>query len=221
MISYPVNGKLYPAPPDIIVAINWTFEVCSALCLRGTQFHFSPRPNNCMLSGVKFPSGGDDRNICANRWDRLRQNRRQGGALSENGLSQFFGGRQVKLGNLDLNSRSIDELWTLHEEVSAVLSKKILAEKHGLEERLARLNRAMSEKATITRPASKTSQRRALRRKYPPVLPKYQNPSNPSETWAGRGKQPRWLVAQIKAGKKISDFLISRERQSASKHRSA
>lgn len=116
----------------------------------------------------------------------------------------------MKLGNLDLKSLSIDELSTVHEEVGKVLSEKILSEKRGLEERLARLNGAL-----VTRSDSKTSERRALRRKYPPVLPKYRNPNNSSETWAGRGKQPRWLVSQIKAGKKIGDFLISRaERQS-------
>ncbi len=40
------------------------------------------------------------------------------------------------------------------------------------------------------------------------VKPKYRNPANKSETWAGRGKQPRWLVAAIKSGKKIQDFAI-------------
>ena len=40
------------------------------------------------------------------------------------------------------------------------------------------------------------------------VEPKYRNPANPSETWAGRGKQPRWLAAQTSAGKKLEDFLI-------------
>lgn len=40
------------------------------------------------------------------------------------------------------------------------------------------------------------------------VAPKYRNPANPSETWAGRGKQPRWLAAQTGAGKKLEDFLI-------------
>jgi DNA-binding protein H-NS len=143
-------------------------------------------------------------------------------ACSKNGLGDLFGGMQVKLGNLDLNSLSIDELWTLHEEVGSVLSEKILAEKRGLEERLAKLNGAVAEKVSIACANSKTSQRRALRRKYPPVLPKYQNPNNPSETWAGRGKQPRWLVSQLKAGKKKNDFLINRaERQSGNRRRSA
>ncbi|MGL3107834.1 H-NS histone family protein [Bradyrhizobium sp. BR 1432] len=42
------------------------------------------------------------------------------------------------------------------------------------------------------------------------MLPKYRNPKDPSETWSGRGKQPRWLKAQLRAGKKLTDLLINR-----------
>src|SRR5262249_50747657 len=38
--------------------------------------------------------------------------------------------------------------------------------------------------------------------------PKYRGPSG--ETWAGRGARPRWLVAAIKDGKKLDDFLIDK-----------
>jgi DNA-binding protein H-NS len=40
------------------------------------------------------------------------------------------------------------------------------------------------------------------------VPPKYRSPSG--ETWAGRGARPRWLVAAIKEGKKLADFLIDK-----------
>ena len=40
------------------------------------------------------------------------------------------------------------------------------------------------------------------------VPPKYRGPSG--ETWAGRGARPRWLVAAIKEGKKLDDFLIDK-----------
>ena len=40
------------------------------------------------------------------------------------------------------------------------------------------------------------------------VAPKYRNPSNSSETWTGRGKQPRWLAAQTGTGRKLEEFLI-------------
>jgi DNA-binding protein H-NS len=40
------------------------------------------------------------------------------------------------------------------------------------------------------------------------VAPKYRNPDNPSETWTGRGRQPRWLAEKTKKGAKIADFAI-------------
>jgi DNA-binding protein H-NS len=46
----------------------------------------------------------------------------------------------------------------------------------------------------------------ALRGKKVP--PKYRGPSG--ETWAGRGAKPLWLVAAIKGGKKLDDFLIDK-----------
>ena len=45
-------------------------------------------------------------------------------------------------------------------------------------------------------------------RKLGKVAPKYRNPANPTETWAGRGQPPRWLAAELKSGKTLEDFLI-------------
>jgi DNA-binding protein H-NS len=133
--------------------------------------------------------------------------------------SAHLGGEEVKLGKFNLSSLSIDELWKLHEEVGAMLSERITAEKRELEKRLAKLNRgSISDKILIPGKAAVKrvilqSDARRPRRKYPPVLPKFQNPADPAETWAGRGKQPRWLVTQLKAGKKINDFLINRSKR--------
>ena len=92
---------------------------------------------------------------------------------------------------------SVDELWELHELVVAELSQKMAAERTVLEDRLRKLG------STVTSVDLKRE-----RRPYPKVLPKYRNPENRSETWAGRGKQPRWLRVQLRAGNKLDDFLI-------------
>jgi len=96
-----------------------------------------------------------------------------------------------------------EDLWSLHVEVSQLLQQKIQQEKLRLEERLKRLQTPVSG-----------------RRPYPPVSPKYCNPDQPSETWAGRGKRPRWLVAQLKSGRRIEDFSIQvQNRRQISKQR--
>lgn len=41
------------------------------------------------------------------------------------------------------------------------------------------------------------------------VAVKYRDPKNPANTWTGRGRMPRWLVAATKGGRaKRDDFLI-------------
>ena len=40
------------------------------------------------------------------------------------------------------------------------------------------------------------------------VAPKYMNADNKSETWTGRGRQPRWLVAKLAKGAKLEQFKI-------------
>jgi DNA-binding protein H-NS len=99
----------------------------------------------------------------------------------------------------DLESMSVDELWSLHELVVSVMARKLSAEKARLEQRLRELGQSTADSAKKVSHA---------RRPYPQVFPKYRNPSRPSETWAGRGKQPRWLTAQLRSGKKLDDFRI-------------
>jgi DNA-binding protein H-NS len=102
---------------------------------------------------------------------------------------------------IELESMSLDDLWSLHEKVCAILSSRITAEKFELEKRLAILSRGFEGiDQTSALPAKP-------RRKYPRVLPKYRNPQT-YETWSGRGKQPRWLVAAMKSGHKIEEFRI-------------
>jgi DNA-binding protein H-NS len=101
--------------------------------------------------------------------------------------------------NQDISSLSTDELWLLREKIAATLDAKLTTEKETLEKRLWLLRKIGVEGAVK---ASK-------RRPYPVVFPKFRNPEDPSETWAGRGKQPRWLREQLRSGKRMDDFRIS------------
>lgn len=100
--------------------------------------------------------------------------------------------------NDDWVSATTAELWRLYDDVTSVLSRRMIAEKAKLEERLRKIEGPSGASQEL------------VRRPYPPVLPKYQNPKDPSETWSGRGKQPRWLKAQLRAGKKLDELLINR-----------
>jgi DNA-binding protein H-NS len=99
----------------------------------------------------------------------------------------------VVMKRTELDRMNTDDLWSLHVEVSQLLQQRIHTEKLQLEERLKLLKAPVSG-----------------HRPYPLVPPKYRNPDKLSETWAGRGKHPRWLVAQLRSGKRIEDFQIKK-----------
>jgi DNA-binding protein H-NS len=94
---------------------------------------------------------------------------------------------------------SVDELWTLHERIASILTTKMEAEKRELENRLGELNRKYGSSSNEDR----------SRRPYPKVLPKFQNPAQPYQTWAGRGRQPRWVSELLRAGTSIDDLRIA------------
>ena len=105
---------------------------------------------------------------------------------------------------IDVEAMSVDEMWKLHEQIGQLLSVRLTSEKRELEKRLAHLRREHVMNPAPTEASSAPRERR----KYPRVYPKYRNPDEPSETWSGRGKRPRWLVSALKAGRAIEDFKI-------------
>jgi DNA-binding protein H-NS len=102
---------------------------------------------------------------------------------------------------MQLKSMSLDKLVALRNQVDAVLAAKVVDQKRSLESELSKLTRFEGGNGR-----SKFALGSGAKG---PVAPKYRNPENPSETWAGRGLKPRWLSAAIKSGKKQEDFLIA------------
>ena len=83
----------------------------------------------------------------------------------------------------NLDAFPIDELWAIHEEVSSLLTRRLHAEKGLIEARLMEL------------------------RRYTNLHPKYHNPNDPSQTWSGRGKRPRWVHSLLAEGNTLQDLL--------------
>jgi DNA-binding protein H-NS len=101
---------------------------------------------------------------------------------------------------INFEGMSVDELWGLHEEVGVLLTQKMKAEKRELEGLLDKLQRHGSASPRAPK----------QRRPYPKVHPKFQNPDEPSQTWAGRGRTPRWMNELLKAGRSIDELQIDR-----------
>ena len=57
---------------------------------------------------------------------------------------------------------------------------------------------AVGKKKRATKKARGKRVSKAKGRKVPP---KYRNPDDPTQTWAGRGRQPRWYAEAVAAGR--------------------
>src|SRR5258708_32290609 len=97
----------------------------------------------------------------------------------------------------DLKSMPADDLRSLHDRVVSVLARKISAEKARLDQKLRQLSGG-----------AEPHKMSHARRPYPKVFPKYRNPAEPAEPWAGSGRNTRWLTTQLKSGKRIDRLRI-------------
>jgi len=78
-----------------------------------------------------------------------------------------------------------------------------------IDKRLGELRAELEKQLAALDGQSKRKARSSLSgRKVPP---KYRR-SLSGDTWAGRGAKPKWMVAAIKRGRKMDDFLIKRRR---------
>lgn len=117
----------------------------------------------------------------------------------------------------ELTQKELDNLITQAKRRKATLKKrkpiatvrsKITAQAEAEGYTIEELFGGTATKKTATRKVAKKAAKKG--RKLGKVPPKYRNPANKEETWTGRGKQPRWLAAQIAKGKKVEDFLIKK-----------
>lgn len=104
----------------------------------------------------------------------------------------------------NIDRLNLEQLLELEQEVDDLLAQRradALEElRQKLQEMAAESGFELDELIGVRRgrPAKKTSK----------VAPKYRHPKDNSLTWAGRGRQPKWLVAELEKGRKLESFLI-------------
>ncbi|WP_017999106.1 H-NS histone family protein [Paracoccus sp. N5] len=100
---------------------------------------------------------------------------------------------------VDLDAMSLKELRDLRNKLDRAIST---FEDRRKREALAAVESAAREfgfnlaELTAARPARSK------------VAAKYANPQDPSATWTGRGRKPRWVQEALDSGKKLEDLEI-------------
>src|ERR1700746_2774989 len=112
------------------------------------------------------------------------------------------------MAKVNLSGMTVEALMDLRQRVDEML----LEHRAEIEQQLERMDRTI---AVVGGARVVGGGRSTLKgRKVPP---KYRSRSG--ETWAGRGARPLWLVAAIKSGKKLDDFLIDKSARKGRKKR--
>lgn len=103
--------------------------------------------------------------------------------------------------DLNVNTLSLKELKDLQSQVAKAIAsyedRKKKAALVELEEKAREMGFSLAE---LTGASIKTGRA--------PAAAKYANPANPSDTWSGRGRKPRWFIEATAAGKSASDLAV-------------
>lgn len=106
--------------------------------------------------------------------------------------------------DLDLSSRSLDELLALRRRVDGAIK-----------EALAREVPASRDVAAMLAPFGLTPEDMGARRRSvmagKKLPPKYRDPANEANTWTGRGSQPLWFREALAAGTPVEVMIIQEE----------
>lgn len=105
----------------------------------------------------------------------------------------------------NIDDLGINELEELTKRAQALIEKKQRAKIDDAYNQLLEIaqsvNMTLEELIEYGTTQAKTTEKRS-------VAPRYINPNDSTQTWTGRGKQPRWVVDALAKGKKIEDLLI-------------
>jgi DNA-binding protein H-NS len=115
---------------------------------------------------------------------------------------------EIAMPKANLSGMTVEALMDLRQQVDETLLKH----RAEIEQQLQRMGRAI---AMVGGARGVRGGGSALKGRK--IKAKYRGPKG--ETWAGRGVKPRWLVAAIKGGKKLDDFLIDKSARKGRKKR--
>jgi DNA-binding protein H-NS len=104
---------------------------------------------------------------------------------------------------MNLTSLGLKELKKLEAEVQSLIAsyedRKIAEARAELEAKAKELGFSLSDLVGGGKKGGKAASS---------VAPKYAHPENPSMTWSGRGRKPKWVEAALASGKSLDDLLI-------------
>lgn len=166
----------------------------------------SSKPDLLVAAGPRYAGGPWFRfgnTVASARIRRFAENPRaiiRSNVYSERFESSIFGVEGIIMASVNVDKMSLKELVDLEARVRKAIMNAKERERSDLKNKIA----SLAENAGFT----VSELFGGGRGKGGKVAVKYRNKDNPSETWTGRGRQPKWLAARLSKGSKLSEFAL-------------
>jgi DNA-binding protein H-NS len=109
------------------------------------------------------------------------------------------------MATIDLSSYDLGELKGLQHDIEKEIKDRQQQEVQKAREQIL----AIAQEAGVSvEELLASTAKRAKKEKGQKVQPQYQNPADNSQTWTGRGRQPKWIAEGLAGGKTLDDFRI-------------
>jgi DNA-binding protein H-NS len=109
------------------------------------------------------------------------------------------------MAKIDLASYTVGELKALQHDVEKAIKDRQQQEVQRAREQILAIAKeaGVSVEDLLGNPGTKPKKKDGKK-----IEPKYRNPKDTSQTWTGRGRQPKWMAEALATGKKLEDFLM-------------
>jgi DNA-binding protein H-NS len=107
--------------------------------------------------------------------------------------------------NVDLSGYNLKELKNLQEDVEKALKDR---EQQDVQKARNQILAIAKDAGISVEELLGASSKKANKGSGKKVKPQYENPQDNSQTWTGRGRQPKWIAEALASGKKLDDFRM-------------
>lgn len=111
------------------------------------------------------------------------------------------------MANIDLSGYNLAELKGLQFDIEKEIKNRQQQDVKKAREQILEIaqNMGISVEELLAKGSSKSGKKAGTGAK---VNPQYHNPADNTQTWTGRGRQPKWVVEALGKGKSLDDLRI-------------
>jgi len=103
---------------------------------------------------------------------------------------------------INLNEFEFEELLELSKRIEDEIERRHV---EGVKQTLAQMKNLAASLGMTVEEVMKVDELQKTKAKG---VPKYRNPDNPSQTWTGRGKKPKWFTDALERGHSVAELEI-------------